>query len=219
MFAVTTQTSHNAAQTQLIEAAGVEFAYLRFGRSSHPPLVMLQHFRGNLDNRDSALTDALASEREVILVDYPGVWSSRGEFGCQQIAAIPSKRVPPPETRFVERDEIQQLLQGLPSRGRHALRDRALILFLYNTGARVEEVADLRVEHLDLDAHPTVRLHGKGDKWRTCPLCGGIELVLRNAFLALHLHRIEANIQPGNQASIALACGAGFSREGFRRDT
>jgi ribosomal-protein-alanine N-acetyltransferase len=43
----------------------------------------------------------------------------------------------------------------------------------------------------------------------------GIELVLRNAFLNLRLHRIEANIQPGNQASIALARGAGFAREGF----
>jgi ribosomal-protein-alanine N-acetyltransferase len=43
----------------------------------------------------------------------------------------------------------------------------------------------------------------------------GIELVLREAFLTLRLHRIEANIQPGNQASIALARGAGFSREGF----
>jgi integrase/recombinase XerD len=87
---------------------------------------------------------------------------------CQQVAAIPSKRVPPPETRFLERDEVQQLLQGLPSRGRHALRDRALLLFLYNTGARVQEAADLRAGNLHLDQHPTVRLHGKGDKWRTC---------------------------------------------------
>ena len=43
----------------------------------------------------------------------------------------------------------------------------------------------------------------------------GIELVLRRAFLTLRLHRVEANIQPGNRASIALAQGAGFRREGF----
>jgi [ribosomal protein S5]-alanine N-acetyltransferase len=43
----------------------------------------------------------------------------------------------------------------------------------------------------------------------------GLGLVIREAFVNLRLHRIEANIQPGNQASIALAQGAGFVREGF----
>ena len=89
---------------------------------------------------------------------------------CQQVAAIPMKRVAPPETRFLERDEVEQLLRRLPRHGRLALRDRALLLFLYNTGARVQEAADLRAGHLDLGEHPLARLHGKGDKWRTCPL-------------------------------------------------
>ncbi|MCL6449519.1 MAG: site-specific integrase [Armatimonadetes bacterium] len=88
----------------------------------------------------------------------------------EQVAAIPMKRVPSPETSFLEREEISALFAHLPSKGRYALRDRALFMFLYNTGARVQEVADLRVGDLDLDASPRVRLHGKGDKWRTCPL-------------------------------------------------
>jgi site-specific recombinase XerD len=89
---------------------------------------------------------------------------------CQRVAAIPMKRAAPAETHFLERDEVEALLRGLPREGRLALRDRTLVLFLYNTGARAQEVADLRVGHLDLGPHPLVRLHGKGDKWRTCPL-------------------------------------------------
>jgi site-specific recombinase XerD len=87
----------------------------------------------------------------------------------QQVAAIPVKRVAPPETRFLERVELDALFAGLPRAGMHAARNRLLLLFLYNTGARVQEVADIRVADLDL-AGLRVRLHGKGDKWRECPL-------------------------------------------------
>jgi pimeloyl-ACP methyl ester carboxylesterase len=78
---VSAALTHNTAETLSVETADVEFAYRRFGRPAELPLVMLQHFRGNLDNWDPALTDALAAEREIILVDYPGVGSSSGEFG------------------------------------------------------------------------------------------------------------------------------------------
>lgn len=89
---------------------------------------------------------------------------------CGQVAAIPMKRSALPETRFMARDEVQTLFDQLPDRGQLALRDRTLLLFLYNTGARVSEVADLRIEQLRLEAPPQVRLLGKGGKWRTCPL-------------------------------------------------
>jgi pimeloyl-ACP methyl ester carboxylesterase len=79
MDAISAGTTHNTAETKLVEAAGVEFAYRRFGSTAEVPLVMLQHLRGNLDNWDRALTDALAAEREVILVDYAGIGSSTGE--------------------------------------------------------------------------------------------------------------------------------------------
>jgi pimeloyl-ACP methyl ester carboxylesterase len=76
---LSSSATHQTAATRFARAADVDFAHRRFGRSSGAPLVMLQHFRGNLDNWDPALTNALASEREVILVDYPGVGSSTGE--------------------------------------------------------------------------------------------------------------------------------------------
>jgi pimeloyl-ACP methyl ester carboxylesterase len=79
MNALRTEPTHNTAETSVVEAEGTEFAYRRFGRPAELPLIMLQHFRGNLDNWDPALTDALAAEREVILVDYAGVGSSTGE--------------------------------------------------------------------------------------------------------------------------------------------
>ena len=73
-------TSHRHCRDAVRRSAGVEFAYRRFGRdAAELPLMLLQHFRGNLDNWDPALTDALAAEREVILVDYPGVGASTGD--------------------------------------------------------------------------------------------------------------------------------------------
>lgn len=89
---------------------------------------------------------------------------------CQRVAAIPMKRAAPAETSFLERDEVEQLFADMPHEGRLTPRDRALLLFLYNSGARVQEVADLHVGNLDLGEYPVARLHGKGDKWRTCPL-------------------------------------------------
>ncbi len=108
---------------------------------------------------------------------------------AERVAAIPTKRVSPPETRFLERDEITTLLTRLPPSGRNAPRDRALILFLYNTGARVQEAADLRAGDLDLAPTARARLHGKGDKWRTCPLW------------AETVHQLAALLGPGPHPS------------------
>jgi integrase/recombinase XerD len=89
---------------------------------------------------------------------------------AERVAAIPTKRAPLNETRFLERDQVATLFATLPAKSVNATRDRALLLFLYNTGARVQEVADLKIANLELAPQPRVHLHGKGDKWRSCPL-------------------------------------------------
>ncbi len=89
---------------------------------------------------------------------------------AERVEAIPTKRTSPPETIYLERNEIETLFKALPRQGSPALRDRALFMLLYNTGARVQEIADLRVGDVDLEPPLRARLHGKGDKWRKCPL-------------------------------------------------
>ena len=57
-------------------ATGIDYAYREVGDG--PPLVLLQHFRGNLDNWDPALVDGLAADRRVVTFDNVGVGSTSG---------------------------------------------------------------------------------------------------------------------------------------------
>ena len=69
------------AENQTVEADnGVNYAFRRFGNADGeaPPLLFLQHFRGNLDNWDPLLVDSLAADREVVLLDNAGVGLSSG---------------------------------------------------------------------------------------------------------------------------------------------
>jgi pimeloyl-ACP methyl ester carboxylesterase len=73
-----TSFTHDTAPTQYAEGRGIRFAYRRFGRPGRPPLVFFPHFMGTLDDHDPALSDAFASDREVILFNNAGVASSSG---------------------------------------------------------------------------------------------------------------------------------------------
>jgi pimeloyl-ACP methyl ester carboxylesterase len=71
-------TGYADASTQRVTAEnGIEYAYRDLGRGG-VPLVVLQHFRGNLDNWDPALVDALAAERRVVAFDNVGVGATTG---------------------------------------------------------------------------------------------------------------------------------------------
>ena len=72
-----TATYAEAPNQQVSAANGVDYAYRRVGDGA-VPLVLLQHFRGNLDNWDPALIDALAAGRPVITFDNAGVGGSSG---------------------------------------------------------------------------------------------------------------------------------------------
>jgi site-specific recombinase XerD len=98
---------------------------------------------------------------------------------CQRICTIPNKRTEHKEMEYLEDQEIGALLDHVDQNARNGARDYALFLFLYNTGARAQEVVDLKVDDLRLDVPSQVKLTGKGRKERVCPLWPETVVALR----------------------------------------
>ena len=89
---------------------------------------------------------------------------------CQTIRAIPLKRTEHRTVNYLDETEMQAVLDSIEKNSRTAIRDQALLLFLYNTGARVSEIVELKLSNLRWEGTAQVDLLGKGRKHRTCPL-------------------------------------------------
>src|SRR5439155_4771934 len=89
---------------------------------------------------------------------------------CQRLLAIPFKRARPRVVEYLEMDEMRALLDAPDARTPAGRRDHALLLAMFNTGARVQEILDVRPCDLQLARPLQVRLRGKGRKERFCPL-------------------------------------------------
>jgi integrase/recombinase XerD len=99
---------------------------------------------------------------------------------ARKIQSIPLRRSVGPSIAYLEKEEIDTIL-ATPDRSRpQGQRDYALLLFLYNTGARADEVAHTTLGDLNLGPRPSVRILGKGGKTRLCPLWAHTSKVLRN---------------------------------------
>jgi len=87
-----------------------------------------------------------------------------------QIRSIPFKKTSKPLMGYLDKPEMEALLNA-PNRNKPlGLRDYTLLLFLYNSGARASEAANLTIADLDFDSPSSVILLGKGGKVRRCPL-------------------------------------------------
>lgn len=89
---------------------------------------------------------------------------------CAEVASIPFKRGTKEALPYLDKAEMDALLATPDRRTRQGLRDHALLLFLYNSGARCDEAARLTIGDLDLGSSPAVKILGKGRKIRLCPL-------------------------------------------------
>ena len=103
------------------------------------------------------------------LARFIGAHSPEHVEWCTQIRMVPIKKGLAATVTYLEKPEIDALLAAPDQTTSQGARDHALLLFLYNAGARVSEAVSLRIG--DIDWHNTsVRIVGKGNKERRCPL-------------------------------------------------
>jgi site-specific recombinase XerD len=87
-----------------------------------------------------------------------------------EIRSIPFKKTAKTLMGYLEKAEIDGLLEQPNRRSALGSRDYVLLLYLYNSGPRADEAARLTIGNLQLDASTAVRILGKGNKLRMCPL-------------------------------------------------
>lgn len=109
------------------------------------------------------------------LAQFIGLYSPEHIQWSGKIKAIPIKKSPRPLIPYLEKAEMDALLTAAEGTTSQQRRDHALLLFLYNTGARADEAAQFTIADLDLAHapgrnHSSVVIRGKGNKLRRCPL-------------------------------------------------
>ncbi len=128
---------------------------------------------------------------------------------CQLIKSIAIKKAPQKVVEYLNKEEMTALFQSIDLHEKTGLRDHALLLLMFNTGARAQEVVDLKLSDIKLDKIGQIRIVGKGNKQRTCPLWSETVEAIKQ-----YLDNRENNDQ---QSALFLnAKGGAFSRFGIR---
>lgn len=119
---------------------------------------------------------------------------------AQRVLGIPFKRARQRAIDYLEYDEIDTVLKTINRSTAQGSRDYALLATMFNTGGRVQEIADLRACDLQLTKPFQVRLYGKGKKERYCPLWPQTASVLRSFCDQRNLNlRSESRVFPNHR--------------------
>jgi len=131
-------------------------------------IAFLEHLeseRGNMSGTRNIRLAAIHSFFRYVACSYPEYIHL-----SQQILNIPFKRMQTRTIEYLEYEELNAVIEGISNSKRDGRRDYALLVLMFNTGARVQEVVDLKASDLHLSVPFSVRIFGKGRKERICPI-------------------------------------------------
>jgi site-specific recombinase XerD len=141
---------------------------------------VIRHFLTHLE-KDRGCSAATRNQRLAAIHSWARfIGEKRPEHlaWCTEICSIPFKKTARPVVNYLEAHEMKALLEA-PDRGTpQGVRDHALLLFIYNSGARASEAASATIADLDLGDPSSIKIIGKGRKQRICPLLPSTAQVL-----------------------------------------
>lgn len=145
----------------------------------------LQKTRGNANSTRNARLAAIHSFARYLLIEYPVLAGK-----MQQVLAIPVKKTKTKILDFLSQEEMDAILATPSDQSWCGRRNRVLLEVMYNTGARVSEITDLKVADVRLETGGMVQMTGKGRKERAVPLWKNTTKLLRQW--------IQSNRYPAN---------------------
>jgi len=104
------------------------------------------------------------------LAKFIGEHSPEHLAWCTEICTVPFKKTLKPSVIYLDKPEMDAILNAPDRKTLQGFRDHTLLLFLYNTGARADEAAQVALSDLSLNGSLSVQIMGKGGKRRLCPL-------------------------------------------------
>jgi site-specific recombinase XerD len=163
----------------------------------------LEEVRGNCPSTRNARLVAIKSFMGFVELRLPAIIEQ-----SRQIHAIPSKKTDTPLVNYLDREEIEAVLNAPNLKTRSGVRDRAMVHVCFATALRVTELVTLPLTGLTLHPSANVRITGKGRRERTLPLWKRTAMDLR-AWLAVR------NARPGVETLFVNARGLPMTRSGF----
>lgn len=153
-------------------------------------------------NQRLAALKSFASYAQIERIDYMAP--------LQDVQGIRSRKTEGKEISFLNVEQMTMLINRPDVNTRCGLRHRTALTLLYDSGCRVQELCDIRLSDVNISSNPTVKLHGKGDKYRTVVISEGTGILLKE-----YLSR-QRNGALQNHPLIVNRTGRKLSRDGVQ---
>lgn len=152
----------------ILNTVGISIGKFTFAACTRECVLGFMNYLSELKSKPSTRNQRLAALKSYLM------FAADKDISLQsnelEVRRVPQCRVPKTEKTVIPEDAMTAILQQ-PSNTKMGLRDRTIMILLYDSGARLAEVLGLSVSDVAIDgANPYIRVNGKGSKQRIVPI-------------------------------------------------